>query len=169
MPHLHPLVLGEALRSRSQIRFLARKLLKTQFPNAEGDWLTNFTNYSERQKVKEIIDFLCADSGSRDYTINRREAAAMGLAVEKPSAELYRLLREVHTDYANELHLNEPYSAQVLLGTQNTCELSEHRGLIESADGGTYAFVTEGTITRVPQQPNQWTTTLNKEGGTKMP
>ena len=29
MPHLHPLVLGEALRSRSQIRFLARKLLKT--------------------------------------------------------------------------------------------------------------------------------------------
>ena len=167
MPHLHPLVLGEALRARSQIRFLARKLLKIQFPSAQGNWLTNVTDYAQRQKVKEIIDFLCADSGSHDYTINRREALAMGLAVEKPSAILYPLLRDVHADYADELLLNEPYSAQVLLRNENTCDLSEHRGLIESADGSTYAFVTEGTITR--GQPGQWTTNLSKEGWTKMP
>lgn len=47
---VHPLVLGEIFRSRAQIRFLADKLLKKQVTNPK--------------KVKSIISFLCADSGS---------------------------------------------------------------------------------------------------------
>jgi membrane-bound ClpP family serine protease len=57
---VHPIVLGEVFRSRAQIRFLAAKLLRGQVKN--------------QAKVKKIIDFLCADSGSHDYSINRREA-----------------------------------------------------------------------------------------------
>jgi hypothetical protein len=35
----------------------------------------------DTKKVKQIIDFLCADSGSHDYTMNRREAAELGLCI----------------------------------------------------------------------------------------
>ena len=56
---IHPLVLGEIFRSRAQIRFLAGKLIRQQV--------------SDPDKIKSIIDFLCGDSGSHDYTINRRE------------------------------------------------------------------------------------------------
>ena len=65
--------------------------------------------------MKKIIDFLCADSGSHDYTMNRREAEALGLAIEKPTADFYQTLRKIHLSYASELQLIEPYSPQVLL------------------------------------------------------
>ena len=73
--HIHPVVLGDIFRSTEQIRFLARKLLPRQV--------------RDERKIDSIVDFLCADSGSHDYTIDRREALDLGLQVEKPSAELY--------------------------------------------------------------------------------
>jgi Serine dehydrogenase proteinase len=77
---VHPLVLGEIFRSRAQIRFLANKLIGRQV--------------KDPRKVKQIIDFLCADSGSHDYTMNRREAHELGLRIEKPTnAGLVRGLR----------------------------------------------------------------------------
>ena len=50
--HIHPLVLGEIFRSQAQIRFLAEKLLPRQV--------------NDNEKIKSIINFLCADSGSHD-------------------------------------------------------------------------------------------------------
>jgi hypothetical protein len=79
---VHPLVLGEIFRTRAQIRYLARQLL--------GGMVT------DDAKVRKIIDFLCADSGSHDYTINRREARNLGLNVETPSQDFYALLRKIH-------------------------------------------------------------------------
>ena len=99
--HIHPLVLGEIFRSQAQIRFLAEKLLPRQV--------------NDNEKIKSIINFLCADSGSHDYTINRREAAELGLNVEKPSDDFYKLLRKIQLSYAEELKLLEPYSAETFL------------------------------------------------------
>src|SRR5690606_15015272 len=62
---VHPLVLGQIFRTNAQIRFLASKLIRRQVQDEE--------------KVREIIIFLGAESGSHDYTINRREAAGLGL------------------------------------------------------------------------------------------
>lgn len=143
--HIHPLVLGEIFRSRAQIRFLAEKLLPRQVKDEE--------------KVKSIIDFLCADSGSHDYTINRREAAELGLNVEKPSDLLYGLLRRVQISYTNELKLLEPFRAQALLDNAepNTpVNYSLPRGFVEGTIGGSYSFVTEGTIIAVapPNTPD---------------
>ena len=73
---IHPLRIGKIWRSRSQIRELAEKLLKD--------------NIKQRSKRKNIIEFLCSDSGSHDYTINRREAERLGLNIEKPSYEFYK-------------------------------------------------------------------------------
>ena len=106
---VHPLVLGEIFRSRAQIRFLAGKLLPRQV--------------SDKDKVKNIIDFLCADSGSHDYTINRREANELGLVVDTPSNELYGLLRSLHLSYGKELKLLEPYNPQVSTRGKRNCVL----------------------------------------------
>ena len=131
---IHPLVLGEIFRSRAQIRFLAEKLITRQV--------------SDKKKIKTIIDFLCADSGSHDYTINRREAAQLGLNVEKPSDALYSILRKIQHSYTEELKLLQPYSQQVVLGTNQTAQYIEVRGLIESTAGPCYGFVSEGQLTK---------------------
>jgi hypothetical protein len=132
---IHPLVLGEVFRSRAQIRFLAQKLLKGQI--------------EDQKKVRELIDFLCGDSGSHDYSINRREAQEFGLKIEKPTQELYDLLRRIHQSTALELKLLLPYAQLTVLGPANQVNYSEVRGVVESADGGCYQFVSEGTLERV--------------------
>jgi hypothetical protein len=131
---IHPLVLGEIFRSRAQIRFLANKLIRRQV--------------NDESKIKSIIDFLCADSGSHDYTINRREAADMGLNAEKPSDELYKTLKQLHASYMEQLQLLEQFSPQTVLGTNPTSPYVAIRGLLESMNGGCYAYVSEGTMTK---------------------
>ena len=141
---IHPLVLGDIFRSRAQIRFLAQKLLSVQVQD-EG-------------QISKIIDFLCADSGSHDYTINRREAADLGLNVDKPSDELYRLLRAVHIDYVTELKMREPYTPQADLIGLTPGQSKQYivgRALVEGPAGGCYGFVSEGVIGKVQvQTPN---------------
>jgi hypothetical protein len=132
---VHPLVLGEIFRSREQIRFLANKLIRSQV--------------SDAAKIRKIIDFLCADSGSHDYTINRREAEELGLKIVKPSAEFYQTLRDIHLSYAEEMRLMEPYSPQVVLGTNPTANFAFTRGVVESTAGGCYAFLSEGILTKM--------------------
>ena len=136
--HIHPLVLGEIFRSRAQIRFLARKLLPVQVKDEE--------------QIASIIDFLCADSGSHDYTINRREAAELGLKVEKPSEELYSMLRRIHLDFVEELKTREPYTPQAYLhgvAINQPVPYAIPRALVEGPTGGSYAFVSEGSVTKV--------------------
>ncbi len=133
--HIHPLVLGEIFRSQAQIRFLAKKLLPTQV--------------NEMGKIESIIDFLCADSGSHDYTINRREAAELGLNIERPSNSLYKVLRSVHLSYAEELKLLEPYTPQPFLaGAQigKAVPYSVTRALVESTVGGSYSVTARALL-----------------------
>ncbi|WP_322887156.1 hypothetical protein U8C36_06840 [Sinorhizobium medicae] len=132
---VHPLVLGEIFRSREQIRFLADKLLRHSVQDSE--------------KVKAIIDFLCADSGSHDYTINRREAQGLGLPVVKPSAEFYGILKKLHKSYTEEMKLLQPYNPNVELGLAAQANYRLVRGLIESPTGkSSYGFLSEGTLVR---------------------
>ena len=142
--HIHPLVLGEIFRSQGQIRYLAQKLLPRQV--------------SSQDKIKSVIDFLCADSGSHDYTINRREASELGLKVEKPNNDLYKLLRKINLSYAEEIKLLEPYSAQAVLhnvAINEPVPYSITRGLVEGTVGGCYGFVSEGTLKKVAIQTDQ--------------
>ena len=144
--HIHPLVLGEIFRTQAQIRFLAEKLLPRQV--------------EDREKIKSIIDFLCADSGSHDYAIDRREASDLGLNIEKPSDELYKLLRKIHLSYADELKLLEPYTPQAYLagtGVNTPVPFTITRALVEGTIGGCYGFVSDGTLMRVQVPTNNGT------------
>jgi hypothetical protein len=130
---IHPIVIGNVFRSRSQIQMLAEKLLSQ--------------NIKDKNKIKKIISFLCSDSGSHDYPIYRREARNdLGLNVEKPSADFYKKMKAISDDISNELELSNRFDPNFVLGGQTTVDYSFRRALIESIDGGTDVFVTEGTL-----------------------
>jgi hypothetical protein len=133
--HIHPLVLGDAFRSRSQIRMLARRLLARQV--------------TDEKKIGRILEFLCSESGSHDYTIYRQEARdVLGLKVDRPSDDLYAKLKAIYDDFATELLLAEPYSPEVALGGQPEIHYELRRALVESAAGGSHVFVSQGKLTQ---------------------
>lgn len=139
---VHPLVLGEVYRARDQIKMLARKLLSKQI--------------QDKKKLEKIISFLCSESGSHDYTINRREARdGLGLKIEKPDDSLYLLIKSIYDDIRNELQLTQKYDPRQILGSNKQVKYSFRRALIESINGGCDYLVSEGTLiqTSVQLQP----------------
>ncbi|MBS1516587.1 MAG: serine protease [Bacteroidetes bacterium] len=140
--NIHPLSLGDVYKAKSQIKMLAEKLLKY--------------HTIEVTNVPKVISFLCSESGSHDYTINRKEAKdELGLNVEVPSEELYKNIKEIYQDIENELELRNPFNANVLLATVNTLPYTMRRALIESVEGGTDVFVSEGTISKINIAPGK--------------
>lgn len=132
---VHPLVLGDAYRARGQIRMLASRLLA-----GKG---------RPQDKIESILKFLCSESGSHDYTINRREAKdELRLPITRPNDAQYDLIKAVYDDIAAELDLSTPFEPKVLLGGQNSAPYVLPRALIESRKGGSHVFTSEGTLTR---------------------
>lgn len=150
---IHPLVLGDIFRLGGQIRAMATELIKRQVPDAA--------------KQADIIQLLCSDSGSHDFTINRRKAAEIGLDVEKPSAALYGLLSQIIKSYEGELATFQPFSFVGLLGAQAQANFKLVRGLVESTQD-CYGFVTEGTVALNPNN-QQIVHQTDFEGWRKLP
>ena len=144
---IHPIVLGEIFRARNQIRFLAKNLL--QYQQIEDD------------KKGELISFLCSDSGSHDYTINRRQAKELGLVIDKPSEEFYQTLRTLQKNIGDTLLLRDPFSADVEIAGKDETDYSARRAMIESVSHGSHHFISEGKLVRVqistPQPGHQAT------------
>lgn len=137
---VHPLVLGNCFRSRAQIRMLASRLVTKQL--------------KDEKRVKAVLDFLCSESGSHDYTIYRREAAnVLGLKVEKPTADGYNLIKAIYDDISKELELGAPFDANAAIGNAQNCAYSFRRALVESLAGGVHVFLSIGTLKKaqVPQ------------------
>lgn len=140
--HIHPLTLGQVYKSKSQIQMLAKKLLANQKLGEE--------------KENEIIKFLCSESGSHDYTIHRREAKdSLGLQIEKPSMELYSIIKAIYDDIQKELELMTPYDPKILLANNQSVNYSFRRALIESLYYGCNSFVSEGTLVKQNLQIGQ--------------
>ncbi len=129
--HVHPLVLGEVFRARSQIRMLAKKLITNQV--------------ADKDDIKKIVDFMCSESGSHDYTINRREAKnELGLKITQPNEDQYRIIKQLYDDFSAELELIQQFNPQTFLGSDNEKDFSFRRGLIESIEHGSHVYLTEG-------------------------
>lgn len=141
---VHPLVLGDVYRSRTQIQMLARKLLSKQL--------------DDKERIEKIITFLTSDSGSHDYTIYRNEAKEeLGLNIEKPNDELYNVIKETFDNIKKELELMKPFDPNIILGTSQRATYKCRRVLIESIKGGTDVFLSEGEFIKhqqqIPQHP----------------
>lgn len=130
---IHPMTLGQVYRTRSQIQMLARKLMKWHHLSSEQE--------------DEIVKFLCSESGSHDYAIRRKEAVEhLGLHVEKPTMDFYKIIKAVYDDISRELELENPYNPNILLNQQNPYHYSFRRGLIESLYNGTDVYLSEGEL-----------------------
>lgn len=133
---IHPLTLGQVYKSKSQIQMLAKKLMKWQ--------------KLSKLKERNIINFLCSESGSHDYSIRRKEARdSLGLNIETPSDNLYRIIKGIYDSISQELELNIPYDPQIAIGGQPQLSYNFRRGLIESVAGGVDVFISEGMLMRV--------------------
>ena len=141
---VHPLVLGQIFRYRQQIRDLARRLLRKHI--------------DDKGQIDKIVDFLCSESGSHDYTINRREAKSLGLNVEKCSEGLYEILRKLHSSFSTQMLLREPYNINALAMDGSAGEYMFTRVLVESVCFGAYHFISTGEIEAAE------ITTENQEG-----
>ena len=128
---VHPLVLGQIFRSRQQIRDLAHRLLKGRI---------------NESKVGQIVEFLCSDSGSHDYTINRREAFALGLSIEKCSEFLYPILRSVTNSLSEQMELRKPFQLNSFTASTGTVDYEFTRAVIESVGHGAHHFVSVGRV-----------------------
>lgn len=134
--HVHPLVLGQVYRTRSQIRMLGKRLLSKHMDNGE--------------KIEKILAFLCSESGSHDYTIFRQEARDdLGLNVEHPSTELYEIIKKVQDDISAELELTQTYNPHIMMAGQKSIDYEFSRALIESTNGGSHRFVSRGKLTKL--------------------
>ncbi len=129
---VHPLILGQVYRSQAQIKMLAEKLLVNQV--------------SDTIRTQRIISFLCSDSGSHDYTINRREARDfLGLNVRKPSAEEYKIIKAIYDDLETECEFNTPLNL-ISLASSNNGNYAIRRAVIDSIVGGCDYYVSEGKM-----------------------
>ena len=110
----------------------------------------------KKDQIDQIVDFLCSESGSHDYTINRREAKRLGLNVEKCSEKLYIILRQLYNSFSTQMSLREPYDINTLAADDSTGKYEFTRALIESVDYGAHHFISAGEIeTTEITQPNQ--------------
>ena len=135
---VHPLVLGDVYRRRQQTQVLAEKLLVPQVSSAENR--------------RKIISFLSTDSGSHDYTINRREALALGLKVKKCSTRLYQIVNALYASFRDEMKLRQPFNVSIFPRNAIT-PFVNLRATVESTAAQPVQFLTEGNVTRQTAPP----------------
>ena len=137
-----PLELGKVYRARSQIQMLARKLLKYQL--------------KDETKINNIISFLCSESGSHDYTIDRVEAKNdLGLNIEKPDDNLYGLINNIYNSISEELGLLEQYNMELYLVNNFKKEYLVKNIVIESLYSDSYYYISKGEYIKVCDTQNQ--------------
>jgi len=133
--NIHPIVIGTVYRTKEQIKMLAARLLTNQI--------------KDKKRTDKIISFLCSDSGSHDYTIHRREARdLLGLNIEKPDDILYSLIKRIYDDIEQDLQLTNRFDPNSFLGVVPVVPYAFKRSLIETINGGSYYFSTEGQMSR---------------------
>lgn len=145
---IHPLALGEVFRSKSQIKMFAKRLMHWQ--------------HLGKKKEKKVINFLCSESGSHDYSIRRKEAKEeLGLNIEKPSEILYSIIKDIYDDICADMELENPFNPAAVLQGKPTCSYKCKRCIIESVGYGSDYLTTEGLLAL---QGNQIANTIAYEG-----
>jgi len=119
--HVNPMVLGAIQRSREQITFLAKTLMKE--------------NNKNESEVDNIVNILTRQRFSHDYIISRREAMnILKLNISDPDDELTTFIVDLFNAYSNMLMLNSPYTPELVLGSSDFIESNFIRAIIESVD-----------------------------------
>ncbi len=68
---------------------------------------------------------------------------------------MYSIIKSIYQDIENELELRNPFNPNVLLATKSPFQYSMRRALIESVEGGTDVFLSEGILSKHNLQNGQ--------------
>ena len=132
---IHPLVLGAVNRSRNEIRFLAKTLLKQHI--------------TDEEKINKIVKTLIEERFSHNYLIGRKEAKnELGLNIIDASDELMQDIMKLYGEYNKIMNLDIPHNNELELAGQNETTTSFHRCVVES-ENLTHTFTTEAKINRL--------------------
>lgn len=130
---VHPLAIGKVKKTKDQIRMLATRLLKIHTSNDET--------------IERITNFLCSDSGSHDYTINRKEAKNLGLPIEFPDENLYNIIKLLYNDFCSELMLSTPFYSDIESNTNTSDSFIRIKGILETIETGSDKYIYSGKST----------------------
>ena len=132
---IHPLVLGAVNRSRNEIRFLAKTLLKQHIN--DGD------------KIDSIVKTLIEERFSHNYLIGRKEAKEdLGLNITDVSDKLMAGIMDLYGEYNKLMKLDLPHNHEMELGQESQTTSTFHRCVVES-ENITHTFSTVAKIERV--------------------
>lgn len=135
---VHPLAIGKVKKTKDQIRMLATRLLKIHTSNDET--------------IERITNFLCSDSGSHDYTINRKEAKNLGLPIEFPDENLYNIIKLLYNDFCSELMLSTPFYSDIESNTNTSDSFIRIKGILETIETGSDKYIYSGKQLYVMEQ-----------------
>lgn len=138
---VHPLVLGAVNRSRNEIRFLAKTLLKQHIDDEE--------------KINAIATTLIEKRFSHGYLIGRKEAKeTLKLNVIDASENLMADIMKLYGEYAQLLKLDTPYNHETILGENDEVTTTLHKSIVESKDL-THTYSMRVKINRITLQSVQ--------------
>lgn len=139
---VHPLALGNVYRVYSQIRFLAKQLLKMHLKRTRD------------VKIEAIVEAFAKMFYSHDYFITYKEAVEVlgNKIVKKAKADEEDLMWKIFQSYSNDLELTETFNVLSFMGEDREKNLTAKGAYIESKDL-THCFITEMKITRVQNIP----------------
>jgi hypothetical protein len=129
---VHPMVLGDTFRRRQQTQLLAEKLL---------------SHVKDADNRKKILSFLSTESGSHDYTLNRREATSLGLPITNCPENLYAPVNGVYKNFREEMKLKTSFNADIFPRNAVT-PFANLRAIVESTAAAPFHFITEGQVSR---------------------
>jgi len=135
---VHPLILGQVFRTRQQIVFLAKNLLRHHI--------------SDEDKINGITNIIYKGRFSHDYIIGHKEAVKIGLSVTEPNPDLEEDIMDLFLQYNELLELSRPYNPETILGVDEVSTGVFNRAIIESV-GLTHVFRTIKEVKRTQITP----------------
>ena len=131
---IHPLVLGAVNRTRNEIRFLAKTLLKQHM--------------TDEKKIDSIVKTLIEERFSHNYIISRKEAKDLKLNIVDVSDELMSDIMKLYDEYNKALNLDSPYNFETELDGKDEVTSVLPRCIIED-NNLTHVYSTKVKINRV--------------------
>lgn len=132
---VNPLALGAVQRSREQIAFLAKELMRH--------------HTRDKEHIEKVVEILTRQRFSHDYIIGRKEAKdALNLNIVDPDPEMTKIIVDLFNGYNKILLMDTPYNLEVVLGKNDKTEVSLDRGIIESMNY-THVFRTIRDVKRI--------------------
>lgn len=126
---VHPLAIGNILRTHNLIRHLARRLLAMHMQD------------EQKAQIDAIVKSLTEELYAHNYVITRAEAPLLGLKVKKPAADIETLMWQLYQEFEQALGIDRMLNLPQELGSMAQNYLCYDLAVIENSASGVVNLV----------------------------